>query len=307
MVYTPESKTYEEETAVARSDQRHRLRKGLYVIPSLFTMANLGMGFYALLSMTKGFQLLNSGSPPKVAAAGAVFDQAALAISWAIFFDSLDGRIARMMKTTTEFGLQLDSIADVVTFCLAPTLLAYTWGYGSGLPTDSKFYRLGLFISFIYLVCGALRLARFNVQSLRPNVLSKGTAKVDKKSFVGMPTPAAAGLIAAIVHYRRTPILPDATYAELYSGLLMLLVGVLSALMVSTLRYTSFKGVGTTKQNTRLVIVLVAAAGTLLWLFSEYALLALWAGYALLGVVQYFFGLVRRRPAASTRPDEPKE
>lgn len=294
MVYTPGLKTDEEETAVSRSVQRHRLRKGLYIIPSLFTVGNLGMGFYALLSMTNGFQLLSGGDPSKAAAAAAAFDQAALAISWAILLDSLDGRIARITKTATEFGLHLDSIADIVTFCLAPTLLAYTWGYGSGLPTDSKFYRLGLFISFIYLVCGALRLARFNVQSLRPNVLSRGTAKVDKKSFIGMPTPAAAGLIAAIIHYRRTPILRGATYAELYSGLLMLLVGTLSVLMVSTLRYTSFKGVGTTKQNTRLVVLLVAAAGMLLWLFSEYALLVLWSGYALLGVGQYLFGLFRR-------------
>jgi CDP-diacylglycerol--serine O-phosphatidyltransferase len=303
MGYTPELKTDEEETAVSGRLQRHRLRKGLYIIPSLFTMANLGMGFYALLSMTNGFQLLNSGDPSKIAAADAVFDKAALAISWAILFDSLDGRIARMTKTATEFGLHLDSIADVVTFCLAPTLLAYTWGYGSGLPTDSKFYRLGLFISFIFLVCGALRLARFNVQSLRPAVLSKGTAKVDKKSFVGMPTPAAAGLIAAIVHYRRTPILQGDIYAELYSGLLMLLVGTLSLLMVSTFRFTSFKGVGTAKQNTRLVVILVAAAGMLLWLFSEYALLALWTGYALLGIVQSLFGLIRRRPAEPPRPD----
>jgi len=153
------------------SPPRRGVRKGLYLIPSLFTAANIGMGFFAVMASLRGFQLLG-GATPDMTAAAAHFDSAAVAIGWALLFDILDGRIARLTKTTTEIGIQLDSIADVVTFGLAPAVLAYVWGYGANLTEGSDLHRLAWFLSFMYLICGAFRLARFNVQSSRPRITS---------------------------------------------------------------------------------------------------------------------------------------
>jgi CDP-diacylglycerol--serine O-phosphatidyltransferase len=163
---------------------RRGVKKGLYLIPSAFTAANIGMGFYSVMSSLRGFQLLGSATPD-IARITEHFDHAAIAIGFALLFDMLDGRIARLTKTTTEIGIQLDSIADVVTFGLAPAVLAYVWGYGATLTEGSNLHRLAWFLSFMYLICGAFRLARFNVQASRPRILAEGTPKVDKKSFVG--------------------------------------------------------------------------------------------------------------------------
>src|SRR5678809_1514277 len=217
---------------------RRGLRKGLYLIPSVFTAANIGMGFFAVMASLRAFQML-AGPHPDVVGAAARFDHAAIAIGFAVLFDMLDGRIARMTKTTTEIGIQLDSIADVVTFGLAPAVLAYVWGYGASLAEGTKLHQLAWFLSFMYLMCGAFRLARFNVQASRPRILAEGTPKVDKKSFVGLPIPVAGGLIAAIIHFNPLPLISyGADRARLYSVLLMLLVGFLSVLMVSTLRFS---------------------------------------------------------------------
>src|SRR5215203_1142306 len=211
---------------------RRGVRKGLYLVPSAFTAANIGMGFFSVMSSMRGFQLLGAANPD-IAAAATHFDKAAIAIGLALLFDMLDGRIARLTKTTTEIGVQLDSIADVVTFGLAPAVLAYVWGYGTTLTEGTDLHRLGWFLSFMYLMCGAFRLARFNVQASRPRILAEGTLKVDKKSFVGLPIPLAGAMIAALVHFSPAPLIyygPDR--AQLYSGLLMTLVGLLSVLMV---------------------------------------------------------------------------
>src|SRR5436305_11678714 len=135
---------------------RRGLREGLYLIPSAFTAANIGMGFFSVMSSLRGFQLLGVATPD-LAAAAAHFDSAAVAIGWALLFDMLDGRIARLTKTTTEIGIQLDSIADVVTFGLAPAVLAYVWGYGASLTDGTDLHRLAWFLSFMYLICGAFR------------------------------------------------------------------------------------------------------------------------------------------------------
>lgn len=265
--------------------ERRGLKKGLYLIPSAFTAANIGMGFFAVMAALRGFQLLGAGGEEWPRAA-AFFDSAAQAIGWAVLFDALDGRIARMTKTTTEIGVQFDSIADVVTFGIAPALLVYAWGYGSALAEGTDAHKLGWFLSFMYLMCGAFRLARFNVQAARPRVLAEGTVKLDKKSFIGLPIPAAAALIAALVHFAPTPLVAyGSRRVGLYSALLMIIVGCLGALMVSTLRYTSFKSVGMHKRSTRVVILLVAAIGMLIWLFSRYVLLALITAYILHGIL----------------------
>jgi CDP-diacylglycerol--serine O-phosphatidyltransferase len=214
----------------------------------------------------------------------------------------LDGRIARMTKTTTEIGVQLDSLADVLTFGIAPAVLAYAWGYGSALKEGTDLHKLGWFLSFMYLMCGVFRLARFNVQAARPRILAAGTPKLDKKNFIGLPIPAAAALIVAIIHFAPRPLIQyEPRLATLYSGLLMALVGCLSALMVSTLRYSSFKSVGTRRRSTRVVILLVASIGMLVWLYSRYVLLILVAGYFLQGIFSRIGAAFRRWPDKEKR------
>ncbi|MCM3870100.1 MAG: phosphatidylcholine/phosphatidylserine synthase [Pyrinomonadaceae bacterium] len=281
-----------------QNPERRGLRKGVYLIPSVFTAANIGMGFYAVMAACRGFQFIGGGDQDLVHAS-TYLDNAAKAIGWAVLFDMLDGRLARMTKTTTEIGVQLDSIADVVTFGLAPAVLAYVWGFGASLKEGSDLHQLAWFLSFMYLMCGAFRLARFNVQASRPRLLAEGTMKVDKKSFVGLPIPVAGGLIAAIIHFNPLPLLHyGSERARIYSVLLMTLVGVLSLLMVSTLRFSSFKTVGTRSRSMRTIILLVAL-GMLIFLYSRHVLLLLIIFYILHGLLSRVVGIFRKRPELS--------
>jgi len=276
---------------------RRGLRKGLYLIPSAFTAANIGMGFFSVMESLRGFQLLDNANPDIVTAA-IHFDKAAIAIGVALLFDMLDGRIARLTKTTTEIGIQLDSIADVVTFGLAPAVLAYVWGYGITANEGSDLHRFAWFLSFMYLICGAFRLARFNVQASRPRLIAEGTVKVDKKSFVGLPIPVAGGMIAALVHFSPLPLIyfgPER--ARIYSGLLMILVAFLSLMMVSTLRFSSFKTVGTRSKSMR-TIILALCVGMLIILYSQYVLLAIVVSYILLGLLSRVASIFWRRGEA---------
>ena len=287
--------------------ERRGIKKGLYLLPSAFTAANIGMGYFAVMAALRGFQMLDGvsvGQPldavteHKIAAATMHFDNASRAIGWAILFDTLDGRIARLTKTTTEIGIQFDSIADVLTFGIAPAVLVYAWGYGSTFADGSQLHKLGWFLSFMFLICGALRLARFNVQATRPRPLAEGSAKVDKKNFLGLPIPAAAGLLAALIHFAPRPLLTYGDeYATLYAGILMGAVAVLGGLMVSTIRYSSFKTLGAGKRNTIMVMPIIAAVGMLVWLYSRYVLLSIVLLYVLHGIIFRIFALFRSRPA----------
>ena len=166
-------------------------RRGMYVLPSVFTSGNIALGYYAITQSVGGS-----------AADLATFDRAAIAIGFAILFDGLDGRIARMTHTTSEFGKELDSLADVITFGVAPSMLAYTWGVRM-LPISlmpgvrERLLHLGAIVCFLFLICGASRLARFNV-SVNPQPRNPG--RPGRKYFVGMPIPAGAGVIASVVH-----------------------------------------------------------------------------------------------------------
>jgi CDP-diacylglycerol--serine O-phosphatidyltransferase len=145
----------------------------------------------------------------------------------------------------------------------------------------------------MYLMCGAFRLARFNLQATRPRVLSEGVQKVDKKNFVGLPIPPAAGLMAAIVHYSPLPLSSYGEgFARFYGLLMMVLIAVLGVLMVSTLRYSSMKTVGTGRRNLYLVLV-IAAVGMLMYLYSQYMLLILSVGYVSHGILWYLTGVLR--------------
>ena len=272
------------------------LKKGLYAIPTAFTAANIAMGFLAVLSCLHGFQIISTD----IDQAARYFDYAAIAIGLAILFDTLDGRVARMTRTSTELGVQLDSLADVLTFGIAPIVLAYSWAIGSTFPVDSGFQRLGLFVLFMYLMCGAFRLARFNIQATRPRVLIEGTPKVDKKNFVGLPIPPSAGLIASIVHFSPYPLIYHGeTSANYYGILVLVLMTVLGLLMVSTVRYTSFKTAGTGRRNIYFILML-AAIGMLIWLYSRYMLLILSGLYVSHGIIWYLASLLR----PSKRKDE---
>jgi CDP-diacylglycerol--serine O-phosphatidyltransferase len=294
---TVQEETGDAATAALRNERRG-IRKGLYLIPSAFTAANIGMGYFAVMGALRGFQLLEGGTEAELIQATSHFDNAALAIGWAVVFDALDGRIARLTKTTTEIGVQLDSIADVVTFGIAPAVLAYAWGYGSAFAEGSGAHKLGWFISFMFLICGAFRLARFNVQATRPRVLAEGLVKVDKKNFVGLPIPMAGGFIAALVHFSPAPVsFYGVERGAIYSGLLMGVIALLSVLMVSTVRYTSFKTVGVGKRSTRLAVLAIAASGMLVWLYSRYVLVSIVGAYILYGLLGRLGGLFRQRGA----------
>lgn len=265
------------------------LKKGLYLIPSAFTAANIGMGFLAVLASLHGFQLVYQNADQ----AAVYFDYAAKAIAFAILFDTLDGRVARMTKTATEIGVQLDSLADVLTFGIAPIVLAYGWSIGANFGEDNSLHGFGIFVLFMYLMCGTFRLARFNLQAIRPRVLAAGTPKVDKKNFVGLPIPPAAGLLAAIVHFTPRPLnFYGAGWSDFYTILMMILIAGLGLLMVSTIRYTSFKTVGSNRRSIYLILI-IAAVGMLAWLYSRYVFLIIAIAYVSHGLIFYLLNSLR--------------
>jgi CDP-diacylglycerol---serine O-phosphatidyltransferase len=266
----------------------HRgLKKGLYLIPTAFTAANIAMGFLAVLSSVRAFQLV--ATAPEQAAV--YFKYAALGIALAILFDTLDGRVARMTRTSTEIGVQLDSLADVLTFGIAPTVLIYSWAIGATLDEPNSLHAFGVFVLFMYLMCGTFRLARFNLQATRPRVLSEGTPKVDKKNFVGLPIPPAAGLLASIVYLHPFPLsFYDADSSRIYTILMVILMVVLALLMVSTIRYSSFKTAGAGRQSIYLILI-IAALGMLVYLYSQYMLFGIALAYVSHGIIWYVFSL----------------
>ncbi|MGA8145646.1 MAG: CDP-diacylglycerol--serine O-phosphatidyltransferase [Candidatus Acidiferrales bacterium] len=256
--------------------RKHRLRRGIYILPSIFTVANLLCGYYAILAVLDG----------KVTD----FDNAARAIGLAIVFDSLDGRVARLMHTNSEFGKEFDSLADVVSFGLAPAVLAYAWGIRAMAAADSSpslhLTELGWLIGFFFVGCCAWRLARFNI---------KGMASGSNRYFVGMPTPAGAGMIAAVVHSFRNPI--DDTRVSL---LWLVLIVCLGVLMSSTVKHYSFKDIQWTKRQPSLAIVLVALLIGAIFYFSRLTLLIIASVYTVHGVTLQLVRFVRHRLASRT-------
>ena len=252
----------------------HKLRRGIYILPSVFTVANLLCGYYAVLATLDG----------RISD----FDHAAGAIGIAIVFDSLDGRVARAMGTNSEFGKQFDSLADIVSFGIAPAFLAYAWGIralaAASAPEQMHLTQLGWLIGFVYLGCCAWRLARFNIQ---------GMASGGNRYFAGMPTPAAAGMIAATVHAIKTPI-QDGRVSLLWLGLIL----VLGLLMSSTVRYSSFKDIEWARRRPSLVVVgLVLLIGATV-LFSEITLMIVASVYLVSGITMYVVRTVRHRLAS---------
>lgn len=259
-----------------RRIKNKRLRRGIFLLPSLFTVANLLCGYYAVVA-----SLLGSRDD---------FDRAAKAIGFAILFDSLDGRVARMTGTNTEFGVQLDSLADVVSFGIAPAVLSYAWGVRS-LPRDGpvafqQIGELGWVCCLAFLICCAWRLARFNVQGMAPG---------GSKYFVGMPTPAAAGMIAALVHGFKEPL-----HDWRWSVVWFVLAAGLGALMTSTIRFYSFKDIPWTRKQPSLAIVLLCLIVGVIWRYSEIALVMMACTYATVGIVLHLVRFLRHRLVSRT-------
>lgn len=272
--------------------KRARLSKGMYILPSLFTTANMAAGFYAIL------QVMHA-----TAAEYWHLDFAAKAIGFAVLFDGLDGRIARMTGTSSDFGKELDSLADVITFGVAPAMLAWTWGFHM-VPEVAltewhiKLAQLGAIASFLFLMAGASRLARFNI-AVNPQPSNPG--RPGKKYFVGMPIPAGAGVIAAVVHYEGgDPVM------SWYTSLTWLaMVTAVGYLMVSTWRFYSFKDIDFRSRHPFRLIVLLGMLFASIWFFSRHVLFGVALLYMFSGVfwrLQWIF-----RPRRDPPPPPLKE
>jgi CDP-diacylglycerol---serine O-phosphatidyltransferase len=216
-----------------RPDVRKNLRRGVYVIPTSFTVLNLFFGFRSIVNSTRGIEAIADGRSDL---AIHFFEVACLSLFLAAIFDTFDGLLARQLGVASEFGKEYDSLADVVTFGTAPAVLVYAWGL-------HVLGNLGGAIAFLFLVSVSLRLARFNVM----------TGKTDYRYFVGLPSPAGALTIASIIYYAPAPV-RDGRF-----GLVMLLVTAAVAFaMVSPIRYRSQKGLNLQKERSLMYIVVLA-------------------------------------------------
>ena len=259
-----------------------RLRKGMYILPSLFTTLNIAAGYYAILQITHA-----------TVAEPWHLDNAAKAIGFAVLFDGLDGRIARMTKTSSDFGRELDSLADVITFGLAPALLAWMWGFRllpslANAELHTKFLQLGAISSFLFLIAGTSRLARFNI-TVNPQPSNPG--RPGKKYFVGMPIPASAGVVAAMVHFS-----DGEPVSSWWMALTWLLVVVaLAYLMVSTWRFYSFKEIDLRSRQPFRLIIFFGLLFAGIWYFSGPLLFSIALLYMFSGVFWRLQWLFRRR------------
>jgi CDP-diacylglycerol--serine O-phosphatidyltransferase len=250
-----------------REDRPQRFKRGVYLLPSMFTVANLFCGYACVVYSTQSD-----------------FDTAALFIGIAMILDTLDGFVARLTKSQTAFGVELDSLADVVSFGLAPAILAFTWGLW-------PLKRLGWAAGFIYVTATAMRLARFNIQT---------AAATDKRYFVGMPSPAAAAVIASTVYLypyglqEREAALP---------ALAMVLVPAL--LMVSTLRFRSVKAIDVGWRRSYLALFLAAVVLALIASQPRIALVALSYTYVVSAFIGW--GLTRWRKRSEMPEDRKRE
>jgi len=273
-----------------------RPRRAAYALPTLFTAGNIFLGFLAILRAIEGALLGASGQ----LGSNPDFEVAAKAIGIAVVLDGLDGRIARLTNTVSDFGREMDSLADVITFGIAPAVLAYCWGVQfvspGGLLPD---HRAGYFIAFLFLLCGAARLARFNVQT---NPVPKNPGRADRKYFVGLPIPAAAAMVAAVVYAS------DSVPLEwwIFSACWLALLALLSFLMVSTWRYPSFKEISLTGPRSPLTVILFGALIYLIWNYSQPVLLALSTLYVSTGIFIRAGGIIRRRFRPHQPPPQPE-
>jgi CDP-diacylglycerol--serine O-phosphatidyltransferase len=279
-----------------RSPDR-RPRRAAYALPTLFTAGNIFLGYLSILRSFRGAIEEAAGRP-----GSGLFETAAIAIGVAAFLDGLDGRIARLTNTTSDFGREMDSLADVISFGIAPAVLAYAWGvqFVYGIPDGvlMQLARAGYFFAFMFLLCGAARLARFNIQK---NPVPKNPGRPDRKYFVGLPIPAGAAMVAAVVYAAGSEPLRWWPFSVAWLALL----GLLSFLMISTWRYYSFKGIGLAQPHSTLIIVAMGVLIYLVWNYSQIVLLGMAIAYVSSGIVIRIGGVIRRR-MRQTPPPKPE-
>jgi CDP-diacylglycerol--serine O-phosphatidyltransferase len=249
------------------------MRKGIYILPNLMTLTSLFFGFYSI-----------------AASFNSEYTTAAWAILAASVFDVLDGWVARITHTATRFGIEIDSLADVISFGVAPGILVYSWALRS-------FGRIGWTGAFFLVACAALRLARFNVQM----------GSTEKKHFVGMPTPAAALMIAMtvlaydelldILRNVKLLWLADAVGADYW---ILVLTFILAGLMVSNITYHSLKEANLKERRPFGLLVVIAALFAVVAYHPALVLFLLILSYVLSGIGEALFGLLRRRKAAAS-------
>ncbi len=284
----------------AKARTRAQLRRGMYLLPSLFTAVSLALGFF---SITQTIDAITHDAPLHL-------DWAAIAILIAIPFDSLDGRIARMTNTASDFGKEFDSLADLISFGVAPSLLAYVWGFHF-LPDSinpqlrQHLVQAGGFISFLFLLSGASRLARFNISH---DAQPRNPGRPDRKYFVGMPIPAAAGLLAATVHFNFAYPVEAWWVAVLW----LVLVGLSAYLMVSTWRFWSAKEINLSRRHPFQLLVPLAVVAYVMIRYSNTALFLAALVYMFSGIwARAAYGWSRRRrrkrPADAPAPAVPVE
>ena len=245
---------------------RRKLKRTIYILPSIFTVGNIFAGFLSLIATLSG-----------------EYEKAAIAIGIAVILDGLDGRVARLANVSSDFGVQLDSLADVISFGIAPAVLVYSWGL-------VDFGRFARFSAFVFLICGVMRLARFNTQL------------GELKHFAGLPIPAAAGFIAATVHF-----FPGPPANPLFKPVMVGATYLTALLMISTIRYPSLKQLDLGQGKSHLVILTLATLVAGIFFYSRYALLILAYSYLLSGPLarmyqfsKYRFGHRRRVTSRDT-------
>ncbi len=243
---------------------RDRLHVNIYVLPNLLTIMNMFFGFFAIIHSIQGdYQI------------------AAYAIVAAAVFDLLDGRVARMTRSTSEFGAELDSLSDLVSFCVAPSILLYLWAL-------QPFGRIGWLVSFFFVACGALRLARFNVQK----------SVINKAFFQGLPTPMAAGIVASSVM-----AFSDLQWEGSGSYILLGMTALLGVVMVSTFPYRSFKDLDLKQRVPFRYLVFGVSLVAVIAIRPEVMLFVTFLTYAALGAI---FGALKmgRQPVVVTETND---
>ncbi len=246
--------------------QRNSLKKGVYILPNLFTAGSLFCGFFSLVRTLQED-----------------FYAAAILILIAGFLDGIDGKIARYTNTSTRFGVEFDSLADVISFGVAPGILVYAWAL-------EPFGRLGWLAAFLYVICGAMRLGRFNIQ----------VTNVESRYFSGLPIPAAAGLIATVILLFYN--LGDTGVSKHLT--ILIITYILAFLMVSTIKYYSFKDLELVRRRPFHWLVIAILIIIVVAYEPEYTLFGLFAVYALSGPLVSLLLFRRRRVSKTLLPEE---
>ena len=264
----------------ARRIRKVDVRKALFVLPNLVTMASVFCGFNAMIVVARDNPTTDD------------FFRAAILLTFSMLFDLLDGRVARMTRTQSAFGLQLDSLADVMSFGAAPSLLMYKW----------VLYNLqgGAFIAFFFTACGAARLARFNVLSSGDS----GTPVAPGKYVTGLPIPPAAGVLISLLLANHA--VGGALGAPENALAFAVVTAVLSLLMVSNIKFRSFKQVKFS-MSTAIFVLFALGSSALVWRYSKPQFVLVWllAFYVFIGLFEALRSLAKGRPAQPSTPVPP--